>query len=677
VRWISADFTADRNPALLQFILRELNLSELTPESLLPRLNATFLQAQLDEWVVRLYEYLNDVPAVAERVRNLPLVRLEDGKHVPAFLAEMPQAFFPSQIETGFPIIRKSVCQSPDARKFLQSLGLTAPDPVDDVIRNLLPVYHRSEAKPDTYAADVARILGAFKTDSTAQRQKLVGALESTAFVIAREMKTGSIYYAKPTNVYVATSRLKDLYEGIPGIYLADDRPALRGEPIRELLEACGSARYIYPVEVRPSLTESEKRDLRFSKGQVQATYEVSIIDYGLRGLKDLLDQLPTLDAETRRTKARLLWEALIELQDRRGEGTFAGTYRWQYYQTWSANFDANFVRLLNEASWIPDANGDLARPSILLFETTGWPAHPFMESKIRFKKPIVEELAKEAGFEPGMLDMLKKLGVTNTAELMARFKVDDQLAQPPSVDDGNKAPIEPVDVEMEASETEDTTKIAQTTVAATRRDAAESGPTSDDVDDDTNDPQEQDRHDFGETSGGFRSRAGGSGSHGAGTDGANRPGSGNVSANRKPPERTFISYIAMHPEEDEDGPDSLTHKERLELEAKAIALICAREPLLKPMPAGNTGFDLIETDANDEPERWIEVKAMKEALEDRPVGISSAQFEFARQHGEQFWLYVVERANDPDRARIIKIKDPVGKAGTFTFDKGWSSVAE
>jgi hypothetical protein len=36
-----------------------------------------------------------------------------------------------------------------------------------------------------------------------------------------------------------------------------------------------------------------------------------------------------------------------------------------------------------------------------------------------------------------------------------------------------------------------------------------------------------------------------------------------------------------------------------------------------------------------------------------------------------------VERANDPDRARIVKIKDPNGKAGTFTFDKGWSSVAE
>src|SRR3954465_7205304 len=86
--------------------------------------------------------------------------------------------------------------------------------------------------------------------------------------------------------------------------------------------------------------------------------------------------------------------------------------------------------------------------------------------------------------------------------------------------------------------------------------------------------------------------------------------------------------------------------------------------------------FDLIETDANDEPERWVEVKAMKGSLENRPVGLFSVQFEFARQHGEQYWLYVVEHAGDPDRARIIKIKNPAGRAGTFTFGKGWTAIA-
>jgi hypothetical protein len=44
---------------------------------------------------------------------------------------------------------------------------------------------------------------------------------------------------------------------------------------------------------------------------------------------------------------------------------------------------------------------------------------------------------------------------------------------------------------------------------------------------------------------------------------------------------------------------------------------------------------------------------------------------------GKQYWLYIVEHAGDPAPARIVKIENPAGKAGTFTFDKGWISIAD
>jgi hypothetical protein len=112
-----------------------------------------------------------------------------------------------------------------------------------------------------------------------------------------------------------------------------------------------------------------------------------------------------------------------------------------------------------------------------------------------------------------------------------------------------------------------------------------------------------------------------------------------------------------------------------MDLEEQAIALILSQEPILERMPAGNTGFDLIEKDVAGEPERWIEVKAMKGSLADRPVGLSSPQMEQARRCGDQFWLYVVERAGT-DEARVLKIRNPHGRAGTFTFDRGWEAVA-
>jgi hypothetical protein len=142
--------------------------------------------------------------------------------------------------------------------------------------------------------------------------------------------------------------------------------------------------------------------------------------------------------------------------------------------------------------------------------------------------------------------------------------------------------------------------------------------------------------------------------------------------------EREFISYVAVRSEDDEaHDPDGLEPTDRLWLEGLAVDLIRSREPQLEAMPAGNVGFDLVEKDGSGAPKRWVEVKAMMGSLNDRPVGLSPAQFDFAKEHGQQYWLYVVEHANDPSHARIVKIQDPAGRGSTFTFDRGWVEIAE
>jgi hypothetical protein len=132
-----------------------------------------------------------------------------------------------------------------------------------------------------------------------------------------------------------------------------------------------------------------------------------------------------------------------------------------------------------------------------------------------------------------------------------------------------------------------------------------------------------------------------------------------------------------VEPDEETDDPDGLSSEERNALEEKAITLILEKEPTLERTPPGNKGFDLVEKDSAGEPERWVEVKAMNGTLENRPVGMSSAQFEFARKAGEQYWLYVVESAGERESARIVKIQNPARRAGYFTFDRGWVAAAE
>ena len=210
--WLSGDISQDRTPELRRYLMDELQVVEVTPATILPKLNAAFLGVQNDEWVCRFYEFLNSQTALRRQAANLPLVRLTDGTHVQARVNGRPQAFLPGEIETGFPTVRAAVCDSEGARAFLGSLGLTKPDPVDDVIRNILRKYEDAhDVGDDEYDVDIRRILNAFTTDSRDQRDKLVAALHKTPFVMAVDAGDGSRCSARPGDLYLATDRLKEI----------------------------------------------------------------------------------------------------------------------------------------------------------------------------------------------------------------------------------------------------------------------------------------------------------------------------------------------------------------------------------------------------------------------------------------------------------------------------------
>ncbi|RUW61852.1 DUF3883 domain-containing protein [Mesorhizobium sp. M7A.F.Ca.US.008.03.1.1] len=655
IAWLSGDITSDRTPALRQYLMKELEIVELTPEGLIPRMAASFLERQSDDWIAGLYSYLAAQPALLRqsRIRELSLVRLQDGSHVPPYLHGLVQAFLPGTAATAFPTVKRTLFSHEPVRPFLQSLGLTEPDPVDDVIRNVLPPYREKSVKLGTYAADIDRILTAFGTDSKVQREKLLSALRDTNFVVVVDAGSGKQFVAKPGQVYIATERLSLLLAGISGISLVDDSlDCLRGESVRELLEASGATRYLCPMPATMELSNERLAEIRRASGQEKMTRESTREDVTLRGLQSVIGLLPKLDILEKRKRARLLWEALGDLLERRGAAVFSTTYRWFYFQDFSAPIDAAFVRLLNETPWIPHSDGSLVVPSAVNFEALDWKPNPVLQAKILFKPPLVEALAREVGIDPEVLDLLKKLGITSLANLQARLEIETgtDSESPNSESDAHGA-----------------SKESASTVVANREDAVQ---------------QEFDKE--GEKGGRSASQQDGSSNkdgNGSGerqAEGGGRPGNGQgPRKNTTNGEREFISYVAVHHESDDEDPDGLDQSARMALEAKAIELVIEREPRLQRTPQGNKGFDLVENDAAGEPERWVEIKAMKGTLADRPVGLSPAQFEFARRAQDQYWLYVVEEAGLRQRSRIVKIQNPVGRAGHFTFDRGWAEIAE
>ncbi len=656
--WLNAEITQDRTPEVRRYLMQELEVPELAPETVIPRLGKRFLEKQSDTWIQTLYEFLNGQPALRRRFEDLPLVRLEDGTHVLAAVEAQPQAFLPGPIATGFPVVRAVVCASPTSLAFLKSLGLTQPDPVDDVVRNVLPRYREDTVSVSdaTYASDIGRIVNAFATDSKAQRDKLLAVLRETSFVMAVDAGDGSKAVVEPGGVYLATERLKELFAGVGGVLLVDDAfECLRGEAIRELLEACGATRYLQPVPVKSRLLGQEKKQIRRNAGLERCTWESPIADVSLRGLDALLSLMPKLEPLRRRRRARLLWEALTDVDSRRGSGTFVVEYRWGYsHATKTASFDAAFVNRLNDTDWIPDADGDLHPPKLVVFDTLGWTPNPFLQSAIRFKPPILDQLANEAGIEPGVLDLLKRLGMTREADLRARLGVKD-----PAADGGESAggiadalknllgdtpeptPPVPDPAGLERSVSGDGERGGGRGMSATSGGESSTGLST---------PADGDPKTWGSTVG--------------------RPSTAGGGA------RPFISYVGTHAEGEEPEPDGLDQAARMALETRAIEIIVGREPEWRRTPMHNPGFDLYQGDQPDSATRLCEVKAMTGSLFDRSVGLSRTQFECAREHRENYWLYVVEHAGDT-HARIIRIQDPASKARTFTFDHGWLAVAD
>lgn len=464
--WLTGDITQDRAPELRRYLLQELQVPEITPDKIVVKLHKRFLEAQSDEWLTRLYAFLSGQKAIAGLFNALPLIRLTDGRHVIARENGKSNAFLPSDIETSFPTVHRAVCGSPEARSFLISLGLTAPDPVDDVVWNVLPKYRASEVDGDdkAYSADIERIRIAFNTDSKAQRDRLLAALRETPFVMVVDTGDGKDYVAKPGEVYIATDRLKALFAGVSGVFVVDNNyECLRGEPVRELLEACGALRYPRPVLTPNALTWEERRELRHRTGHEETSGQNDVVvDWELLGFEALLALLPTLSQEQRAERTRLLWEALGDLEDRRGRGVFDGSYTWTHYgQRKAPPFPAAFLRRLARAVWVPDGSGDLVRPALVTFESLGWKSNPFLLSKIAFKPPIIDQLAKEAGIEPAALDLLRKLGITSVADL-ARIGIANKpaasLPDEPATEDDETADdgVEPQAAEVDEDARDD-----------------------------------------------------------------------------------------------------------------------------------------------------------------------------------------------------------------------------
>lgn len=141
-------------------------------------------------------------------------------------------------------------------------------------------------------------------------------------------------------------------------------------------------------------------------------------------------------------------------------------------------------------------------------------------------------------------------------------------------------------------------------------------------------------------------------------------------------PRYTLRSFVQYGPVSDAFGDST---DDRSPVDTAGIKHVLQYEAsqgrLAIEMPHDNPGYDIESTDEAGDV-RYIEVKSMSGFWADGPVGMSHTQFDAARDGGEDFWFYVVERA-ESDIPVLHRFRDPARRVTHYVYDDGWKQVAE
>jgi hypothetical protein len=585
LRWVTGDISQDKTPDLYNFLVQELEISEITPESFARFLTPEFLSNQTDEWMIHFYSFLLDQEALWREkqswigpgiLRTMPIIRRSDNQHVVPFRDDgLPLVYLSPNGKTSFPVVKKTITTDRKALLFLTKLGIREPDVVSEVVEYVLPAYsgERVDVRRKDYVGDLRKILLALQSDSQAAVTALKSQLAKCKFLRSRNASDGHRALQEPNDVYLLTPELEIFFAGTDDAWFLDLplTEEARAELLRDMIIRREPARIAFD----PKLDWTERRTLRKNDGSNRTE---TITDYDLHGLEQFLARIAIATSSDARILGGTLWRMLSRHSD--NSGWFNGNYQYHYWGWRSVSFESRFYKRLLGAKWVPDCEGTLCFPSELSLSRLD----PDLEKDVQLAAILnllpdppshESEVAAALGIEVSDLEYLrthrdawqefKQWHAERTAVERAPFE-ESHAGSGSQLPAGAGARIDP-------SNSPKPRLHAPVFVTYTNKSGEGSDPAT----------NEQN----------------------AATD------------------RAGIARVLEFERSQGRNPEEQSHN--------------------------NEGFDIKSTDENGEVIRYIEVKSLSEAWGESGVALSRPQFTFANNEREKFWLYVVERATSAD----------------------------
>jgi hypothetical protein len=369
-------------------------------------MTAEFLADQSDDWIGQLYRFLDQHRSLwrdgdaAGIARARPIIRLADGRQVLPFDERgRPAAYLAGPGSAGAPTVRPAVAAQPGAGRFLAALGFAEADVLSQVLDQVLPGYVDAEAAtldPVRHEADLELVAQALTQASAADRERLLGQLAGTGFLVGENAGTGDQQLRRPGDLYQRTGSLETYFEGNPQAWFAADQygpwlPQLRAMGVRDAVR----------LQARPP------DDL----GYVLLADEFAWHERGLAGFDPAaeLDGLEHALAHPSFRLAEFVWNTLLVPNRHLLAGVVESSPRLGFVDAQQERRPSAIGVLATELAWLPAGDGTFRRPGELdLAELPStFERDELVAQALGMAKPVIEEANRQLGFPPGFLRRL------------------------------------------------------------------------------------------------------------------------------------------------------------------------------------------------------------------------------------------------------------------------------
>jgi hypothetical protein len=410
-RWFADPaITPDGTPLLWRYLRDELSIPELTAAGVATQAGQDFLTRQPDQWIASYYAFLHadtrlwrapadpdDPPAPA---RTQPIIRLEDGRHIPPFTPDCrPAAYLPDLLGTSEPgaaTVRRTLAADPAAHRFLVALGLSEPDLLAAVLDGVLPRYDDldlAELDPARHSADLEYVARALDQAAPGDRERLLERLGQTAFLVGENAATGEPRLLPPPRLYQRSKELETYFEGNPDVWFARDTYG----PWLVQLRDMGVRQHVQLTARPPGPT-----------GHVTVAIDFGRNERGLDGF-DPAAELDGLEFALRHPShalAEYVWNSLLSPNRALIAGVVERSVLMSFADASRETVRSAIGVAAQDAAWLPHPDGTFRRPAEISVDElpSTFARDEQLAQALGMPQPVVSLAARRLGLPPAVL---------------------------------------------------------------------------------------------------------------------------------------------------------------------------------------------------------------------------------------------------------------------------------